>query len=257
MNPHIISVSRREDVPAFRSSWFMERVEKGYVDMINPFSGMNYKVYFDKTKLAVFWTKNPKPLMKYLDKLPFDFYFQFTLNDYCEYEPNVPMLIERLETFKELSNKIGKERVIWRFDPIIVDSRISEIEVLRRIKHIGDQLHPYTEKLVISFIDPYRKLGFIFKEIPDYIKMQLAYEIIDMNKNWGLKIATCAENINLDGIEHNKCIDPELVERICGKQRWINDIKDKNQRPACGCMVSTDIGSFKMCKHGCKYCYAQ
>lgn len=111
--------------------------------------------------------------------------------------------------------------------------------------------------MVFSYIDPYKKLGNLFTEIPNNIKISVAEKLIEFNKEWGLKLATCAEAINLDGVEHNKCIDPELIERICGKQRWINDIKDKNQRPACGCMVSTDIGVFKMCGHKCIYCYAQ
>jgi len=254
MNPYIISVSRREDIPAFRSKWFLEKIEKGFVNMTNFYS--DYKVSFDKTKLAVFWSKNPKPLIEHLDKLPFKYYFQFTLNDYCEYELNVPPLIERIETFKELSNKIGKEKVIWRFDPIIVNDELSRADVLRRIKNIGDQLFLYTEKLVFSYIDPYKKLDNKFQEISDDDKIAIAKVLIEFNKVWKLKLSTCAEVINLDGIEHNKCIDPELIQRICGKQRWITNTKDKKQRPACGCMASGDIGSFKMCGHRCTYCYA-
>ena len=255
MDPYIISASRREDIPAFRGDWFMEKVKKGEVNMTSPWS--NYTISFEKTKLAVFWSKNPRPFMKHLDDLPFKYYFQFTLNDYPEYELNVPTLDERIETFKELSKKIGKKRVIWRFDPIIIDNLITEEDLLNRIKKIGDELNSYTEKLVFSYIDPYKKLGVEFKEIPDDIKIRVAEKLIEFNKEWQLDLATCAEVIDLDGIQHNKCIDPELVERICGKQRWITDTKDKNQRPACGCMQSGDVGTFKMCGHRCKYCYAQ
>jgi len=257
MHPHIISVSRREDLPAFRSNFLINGIKKGYVDMFNFFSNSNYRIYFDKVKLAVFWTKNPRPLIEHLDKLPFDFYFQFTLNDYPEYELKVPPLQERIETFKELSDKIGNGRVIWRFDPIIIQDSISETELLNRIKNIGDQLHSYTEKLVFSYVDPYRKLGYDFKEVPNDTKISVAKKLIEFNEDWNLKLATCAEAINLDGIEHNKCIDPVLVERICGEQRWITDTKDKGQRTDCGCMNSSDIGTFKMCGHKCKYCYAQ
>lgn len=257
MEPYIISVSRREDIPAHRSEWFSKRVKEGGVRLVNNFSGMVYDVLFKKTKLAVFWTKNPRPMMKYLDDLPFKYYFQYTLNDYPEYEPNVPPLIERIKTFQELSEKIGKEKVIWRFDPIIVDDNISVVDVLRRIQGIGDQIHPYTEKLVFSFIDPYKKLGYEFKEIPDDKKILIAKGILKLNEKWGLKLATCAEVINLDGIEHNKCIDPELIERICGKQRWLTGSKDKSQRLECGCIKSNDIGTFKTCQFKCRYCYAQ
>ena len=256
MEPYIISASRREDLPAFRADWFMEKIKKGHVNMFNFFSNSNYEVSFKKVKLAVFWSKYPRPIMKYLDELPFDYYFQYTLNDYCEYEPNVPLLEERIKTFQELSDKIGKERVIWRFDPIIVDNNVSMSDVLRRIQNIGDQIHSYTEKLVFSFIDPYKKLGFEFTEIPDDKKIILAKGILLLNKKWGLKLATCAEAINLDGIEHNKCVDPELIQKLCGKQRWLTGSKDKTQRTECGCMNSSDIGTFKVCGFKCRYCYA-
>ena len=257
MEPYIISVSRREDIPSWKSDWFYEKLKKGSVILMNNFSGTPYEVSFKKTKFAVFWTKNPRPMMERLGEIPFKFYFQFTLNDYPEYELKVPPLEERIKTFIELSKKIGKRRVIWRFDPIIVDNLINEDDLLSRIKKIGDQLHPYTEKLVFSFVDPYKKLGFEFKEISDDIKIRIAKQLIEFNKEWELELSTCAEVINLDGIKHNKCIDPELIQEICGKQKWITDTKDKTQRVACGCSKSSDIGTFKSCKHKCLYCYAQ
>ncbi len=50
------------------------------------------------------------------------YYFQFTLNDYVRegLEPNVPPVAERIDTFKRLVDRIGKERVIWRFDPLML-----------------------------------------------------------------------------------------------------------------------------------------
>ena len=55
---------------------------------------------------------------------------------------------------------IGKERVIWRFDPIIVSPQLPPREILKRIWSIGNQLNGYTDKLVFSFIDinSYRKV---------------------------------------------------------------------------------------------------
>lgn len=255
MKPYIISASRREDIPAFRTNWLLNVLEFGHVDMTNMYS--NYVISFENVKLMVFWTKNPFPLIKHLDEFPFDFYFQYTLNDYPEFELNVPSLEQRINTFKCLSKKIGKEKVIWRFDPCIINNQITEEELLKRIKFIGDQLYNYTEKLVFSYIDPYNKLNNEFTEIPIDSKIQIAKQLIEFNKNWNLKLATCAEGINLDRIEHNKCIDPELVKRICGNQSWIENKKDKGQRPLCGCIPSGDIGSFRKCKHQCSYCYAK
>lgn len=255
MKPHIISVSRREDIPAFRSEWFIDAIKKGDIQLSNGF--MDYTIDFCDTKFAVFWTKNPKPLMEHLDQIPFDYYFQFTLNYYPEYELNVPPIQDRIKTFRELSNKIGKERVIWRFDPIIINDKLNSNNLINRIKNIGDKIYKYTDKLVFSYVDPYRKLKGDFIEISDDNKILIARNIIKLNEKWRLKLATCSESINLDGIEHNKCIDPDLIEKLCGPQEWIINKKDKNQRLICGCIMSSDIGTYKKCKHNCQYCYAK
>ena len=253
-SPYIISASRREDIPGHsnRIKWFLERLQEGKFSLQGFYQ--NYDVTLEKLKLIVFWTKNPQPLLEHLDEIPYEYYFQFSLNHYPEYELNVPSLDKRIQTFKDLSNKIGKEKVIWRFDPIIVNQYVTTEILLKRIEYIGNQLYPYTEKLVFSFIDPYKKLGNLFTEIDIDTKLKIAEELIKFNQNWNLKLATCAEGIELEGIEHNKCIDPELVKRICGEQKWISETKDKNQRLDCGCMTSSDIGSFKQCKHKCSYC---
>jgi len=104
MNPYIISASRREDIPAFRSKWFLERLQEGKFSIQGFYQ--NYEVNLDKLKLIVFWTKNPQPLIEHLDEIPYDYYFQFTLNHYPEYELNVPELNKRIQTFKDLSNEL-------------------------------------------------------------------------------------------------------------------------------------------------------
>ena len=85
--PVIISASRSTDIPAFYSDWFFQRLKEGYVRWKNPFNGFPLYVSFEKTQLFVFWSKNPKPMLKHLDildKKGYNYYFQFTLNDYDE-----------------------------------------------------------------------------------------------------------------------------------------------------------------------------
>ena len=255
MTPYIISASRREDIPAHKVPWLISILKEGKIIMSNSFT--DYEISFEKLKLIVFWTKNPQPLMEHLYKIPYKYYFQFTLNDYPEYELNIPSLEERIKTFQELSDKIGKHKIIWRYDPIIINQKLRSDEILSRIENIGNQLYTYTEKLVFSFVDPYKKLGNQFNEIDNDTQVKIAKKLIEFNKKWNLKLGTCAEGLNIEGIEHNKCVDPELVTRICGKQKWITNTKDKAQRELCGCILSGDIGSFKSCLHVCKYCYAK
>lgn len=293
--PVIVSASRSTDIPTFYANWFVERWKKGYVKWKNPFNGVFSYVSFKNTRMVVFWTKNPKPMMKHLDflnKNVSNFYFQYTLNDYDVegYEGKVPSVATRIKSFIELSQKIGKEKVVWRFDPMILTDTIDVANLLKRVKNIGDQLHPYTEKLVFSFADIsiYKKVASnLKKEHINYVEFtqesmhEFAQGLKELNKNWHLEIATCAEKIPLEqyGIAHNKCIDDDLMINQFSHDPLLMDflgvkfeapnlfddageikktkvVKDKGQREACGCIMSKDIGQYNTCPHECVYCYA-
>jgi DNA repair photolyase len=292
----IVSASRSTDIPAFYTDWLISRIKAGYVKWKNPFSGKLTNVTFEQARLFVFWTKNPAPMLDklaFFDNSGFSYYFQYTLNDYENenWESGLPPLDERIETFIRLSERIGKEKLIWRFDPIILSDKLGPDEILRRVERIGDILHKHTERLVFSFIDieNYRKVKHNLCSIPDNIHEidtqtmeYLAKGISQLNECWGLELGTCAEKIDLElyGIEHNRCIDDRLIIRLFPHDNELmtylgyttNDqtdflaeqtaeytyqkIKDKGQRKACGCIKSKDIGQYNTCPHGCVYCYA-
>lgn len=240
--PVIISASRSTDIPAFYAKWFFNRLNKGYCVWYNPFNQQPQYISFKNCKVVVFWTKNPEPIIPFLpelDRRGIHYYFQVTLNDYTKegFEPNVPSVSERIETFKKLSKMIGKERVIWRFDPLIVTSQLTPRMLLSRIWHIGNELKGYTNKLVFSFVDvrAYRKVqNNLVKETPFFTKENVEtaemtdgqrMEIIDglvklrdiwKQEEWELQLATCAEDMDLSqyGIVRNCCIDGELMKRI-------------------------------------------
>lgn len=240
--PVIISASRSTDIPAFYSDWFINRLRAGYVVWKNPFNQQPMYISFQNTKVIVFWTKNPKPLIPYLHELDernIHYYFQFTLNDYVAegFEPNVPSVEQRIETFRQLSEMIGKERVIWRFDPLIVTPQLSTRNLLIKIWNVGNKLKGLTDKLVFSYIDinGYRKVqNNLVKETSQFNKETIEQaelsnqqmdEIADglskcrdrwAQDGWNLQLATCGEQIDLDryGVVHNRCIDGELMKRL-------------------------------------------
>lgn len=293
--PIIVSASRSTDIPTFYADWFVDRWKAGYVKWKNPFNGVPLYVSFKNTKVVVFWTKNPKPMMKHLDFLDENvknYYFQFSLNDYDKegFEGKVPRVENRMETFKELSNKIGKEKVVWRFDPLLLTNEIDVKELLKRLNKIGDELYKYTNKLVFSFADIgiYKKVeSNLNKANIQYIEftletmLEFAEGLQKLNKKWGLELATCAEKFDLNkyGINHNKCIDDDLMIDLFHQDEELmtflgvefiepslfdatttitktKKIKDKGQREACGCIMSKDIGEYNTCPHECVYCYA-
>lgn len=163
--PHIVSASRCTDIPAFYADWFFHRLQAGYSAWTNPFNGVKSYVSYKNTRFIVFWSKNPRPLLAYLGRLKdrgINCYVQFTLNDYEAdgLENNVPSLTERVETFHLLSEKLGRDGVVWRFDPMVLTETIGVDELLSKVENIGNQLKDATEKLVFSFADilEYRKV---------------------------------------------------------------------------------------------------
>jgi len=263
----ILSVSRRTDIPAFFAKWFINRIRAGHVLVRNP---MNYhqvsKINLSPKTLdcIVFWTKNPRSIFPYIDEISasYPFYFQYTLNSYGrEIEKNLPPIDERIETLQTLSKKIGREKVIWRYDPILLSSDYDVGFHIKNFKKLAQILAPYVESCVFSFFDAYPK---VMKNIKacnvracnDDEMNYLAKELANVGRQNNLTLKTCAEIIDLQdyGIEHGKCIDPELISRIIGYK--IDAAKDKNQRNECGCVESIDIGQYNTCRHGCKYCYA-
>lgn len=291
--PIIISASRSTDVPAFYADWFFHRLKVGYSAWTNPFNGVKSYVSYEKTRFIVFWSKNPEPLIKHLDYLKdkgINCYIQFTLNDYENegLEKGVPKLEKRIETFKKLVEKLGKGRVIWRFDPLILTDTISPATLLQKIENIGNQLQGYTEKLVFSFADivAYKKVKsnleknqIHYTEWTENQMNEFAKNLSELNRKWNFQLATCGEKINLAqyGIAHNKCVDDELMIRFAKNDSVLMDFlgvevtnslfegeqiirkkdnKDKGQRAFCGCVVSKDIGEYNTCPHLCEYCYA-
>ena len=309
--PVIISASRSTDIPAFYARWFINRLKAGYCIWYNPFNQQPMYVSFQNTKVVVFWTKNPEPMIEFLpelDKRGIHYYFQVTLNDYEQegFEPNVPSLQHRINIFKELSDRIGSEKIIWRFDPLILTDQMTPRQLLKKIYHVGNCLKGYTHKLVFSFVDvkAYRKVQYnLVRETPFFNHMNVQNAEPDGDKRlelveglvklreywkkegWNLTLATCAEAMDLTsyGIEHNRCIDGELMEKIFSDDLAliyflktgtlpkttenlfqtslaiplkVKNLKDKGQRKTCGCMISKDIGMYNTCRHLCVYCYA-
>lgn len=263
----IISASRRTDIPTYYSEWFLKRIKAGYVyvrNPMNPHQVSQINLSPEVVDGIVFWTKNSTPMLDRLVELNnYMYYFQFTLNSYgVDVEENIPNKSKVvIPAFQRLSDSIGPDRVIWRYDPIFLSKVYTVDYHIRYFEELAKRLSPYTKKCTISFLDLYRNTE---KNIailaPDELSMerqtQLAKTIAEIAHSYGLRIDTCAEEIDLSqyGIEHAKCIDDRLFSQLL--QCPLEIKKDKNQRLGCGCVESVDIGAYNTCRNGCKYCYA-
>lgn len=293
--PLIVSASRSTDIPAFYGDWFMARLAAGYVRWKSPFGANPLYVTFEKTRVFAFWSKNPSPFFPHLDMLDrsgYGYYFLFSLNDYDAegLEPGVPPVRERIETFIRLSRRIGRGRIIWRFDPLILCENITVPDLLKKIREIGDSIAPYTERLVFSFVDigKYLKVGRNMqaagiigaREFTDDEVEEFCSGLASLNRRWGLSITACAEGRDLSrfGIGRGQCISYDLLVQEFGDDRLLMEflmpdnrqtlggalitehslyrLKDPGQRNTCRCIVSKDIGEYSTCMHLCSYCYA-
>lgn len=267
MNSMILSVSRRTDIPNHYSEWFLNRIKEGFLyvrNPMNPHQISRIDLSPEVVDCIVFWTKNPANMIDHLKELKeYKYYFQFTLTGYGkDIEPNLPdKRTDLIETFKKLSRKIGKEKVIWRYDPILINDKYTVEYHLKAFEEIADSLKNHTERVIISFVDLYAKTqrnakGINIQNMSDEQMYDMAKAMARIAKKNGLIIETCAEKTDLQsiGIKHGSCIDKELIERIIGCKLTVG--KDKNQRKECGCIESIEVGTYDTCKNGCKYCYA-
>jgi len=299
--PVIVSASRSTDIPAFYADWFFHRLEKGYSAWTNPFNGKRTYVSYEDTRLIVFWSKNPKPLLPHISKLKaknINTYIQFSINNYEKegLELGIPKLEERIDTFKQLVDMLGKGHIVWRNDPLLLTDNITQEVLLERIQYTAEKLKGYAEKLVFSFIDieDYRKvknnlskLEVACREFTVEEMTAFASSLAKLNQQWNYELATCGEKIDLQsyGISNNKCIDDILIAKLFSHDKalmqYIGYIpierqlslfdsidtntetnfitkppKETGQREACGCIKSKDIGEYNTCPHLCEYCYA-
>jgi len=259
----IISASRKTDVPAFFAQEFYAALKKGYIDVTEN-SGNIKRVSLLKEDVdcIVFWTKNPSPMLEKLDLLEgYPYYFQFTLNPYgAKMEPGTSDKEKITAVFKRLSDRICPDRVVWRYDPVILGGKNDIGWHVREFEKISGSLKGYAKRAVFSFYDAYGKLEQRMKEF-DVKKMsqsdmeKIAQGFAEYSLRDGMELRTCAEAVDLQkyGIKRGKCVDDDLVRLINGGNR---SFSSGGLRDFCGCAKSVDIGSYKTCVHGCRYCYA-
>ncbi len=269
MKAKIISASRRTDIPAFYSPWFINRVRAGFCVYPNPlYPSKRYRVSLRPEDVLgiVFWTRHPAPLMPYLEELDrqgFTYYFQYTVTGYPRsVEFRSPALGTALKTFVELSRRIGPERVIWRYDPIILNPKLTLPWHGDNFKRIADTLAAYTGTVVVSVVDPYartqRRLGSADNGVsydPGAYAEVLAMVVAEAQERH-LLVQSCAEgDLPMAGISQGSCVDATRLLRLGGPPP-LTKAKPHKQRKECHCHESVDIGINDSCGFGCLYCYA-
>ncbi len=264
----VISASRRTDLPAHYYDWLVESFDAGEAKVSRPYNRGVVEVDLrpESVHTIVFWSKNYRNLLDDRRRWKgFNVYFQFTLNNCPQLEPNVPPLAERLDQLRELAEEYGPERINWRFDPIVFwdegcQNNLSDFE------RIADgAASAAVRRCTFSFMDHYAKtkkrgkaLGIAFYDPPLTQKVEIASRLGESLKQRGITLSACCnpEIVGVRGIESSRCIDGPLLSRLAKEP--CDERKDSSQRGPCGCTRSIEIGSYWMtCPHACRYCYAR
>ncbi|QBD78573.1 DUF1848 family protein [Ktedonosporobacter rubrisoli] len=276
----LISASYKTDIPAFYGKWFMNRLRAGFCKMVNPYGGQVYTIDLTPEQVEgfVFWTKNIGPFLKYLPEVErrrYPFMVQHTINGYpVELESRVIRASSTVEHMKRLAAEYGPERLVWRYDPIIITSLTPLAWHRENFAYLAAALEGTTDEVVISFAQIYRKTrrnmdlaaqeaGFNWDEHRpnDELFLQqgreLVAELSQIAAGHGMSLMVCAQpTFVLPGVSAEaRCIDAERLERIAGKP-LAEKLRQKGGRKECGCFASKDIGAYDTCPHGCVYCYA-
>ena len=260
----IINTGCRTDIPAFYAKWFMNRIREGYVLVRNPYNPnqvTKYNLSPEVVDCLAFCTKNPEPMLTYLDEL--DIYKQYwfvTITPYGkDIEPNVPNKKKVMESFKKLSNYIGVDSIGWRYDPIFIGDGFDVNKHITCFGNMAKELKGYTHNCTISFLDLYEKVKRNAPNInpptkEEQIEMAKAFSKIGKENN--MVIHACCEKTYLSqyGLQCNGCMSQEIVEKAINNT--LQPPKRKNLRQECNCLMGNDIGAYNSCGHLCKYCYA-
>ena len=258
----IISASRRTDIPSLHTKWFLNRLKEEYIITQNPISKNNfYKIPLNKNivDIIVFWSKNPNiDFLKEVRDLGYKFYLHFTITPYDKnIERNIPNKKLLIRNFQTISKLFGKEKIIWRYDPIILNDDFNANYHINNFKNFADSLNGYTDECIFSFVQIYSKIKNNIKNINDDDKLLLIENIKEISEKNNIKLKSCSQDfdkITNIRVEKSACIDKERIQKILGYS--IKEKKDKSQRKLCNCIESIDIGMYNTCTNGCIYCYA-
>jgi len=269
---NVISASRRTDIPAFYPEWFANRVRDGYVRWMNPFSKATYQVSLrpEDVSAIVFWSKNYRPLLPYLDGFDaagYPMVFHYTITGLPRlFEPRVPEIDDLVESARILANRYGSEAVLWRYDPVLVSSVTDQKYHLEHFKLLCRMLEGLVKSCYFSFAIFYGKVlrntedlrietGIECHNLPQDERIAFANALAEVAADHGIEMRSCCGDYLVSGlIKKAHCVDPDLLQRL-----FPDRVKSLAQRPTreeCGCFESKDIGTYQTCPHGCVCCYA-
>ncbi|MBR1907706.1 DUF1848 domain-containing protein [bacterium] len=261
----ILNTGGRTDTVQYYSEWLLNRFKEGFVYSRNPFypnKVTRYELTPDKVDCVVFCSKNYEPILDRLHEITdkFNTYFHYTITAYDkDIEPRVPSIDKSIETLLKLESIVGKNRIAWRYDPVLLTEKYTIDCHLRTFEDMARQLSPHIDRCIFSFVEMYKKLAVNMpelKHISEYDKMTLARGLGEIAQKYNIYLQTCATNGNYTnfGIRLSGCMTLDILGKANGVK--FRKLKHKGMRKNCNCIETRDLGCYDTCPNGCRYCYA-
>ena len=261
----IINTGGRTDTVQYYSEWLLNRFKEGFVYSRNPFYQTKITRYELNPKVVdcvIFCSKNYEPILDRLNEITdkFNTYFFYTITAYeKDIEPRVPAIDNSIETLLSLEKIIGKQRIAWRYDPVLLTEKYTIEYHLKTFDDMSNQLRGHIDRCIFSFVEMYKKLSVNMpklKAISENDKIVLAKGLGEIAQKYNIHLQTCATEYDFEefGIYHSGCITLDILGQANNIK--FKKLKHNGMRKNCNCIESRDIGFYDTCPNSCKYCYA-
>ncbi len=266
--PQVVSASRRTDIPACYPDWLVSRLRAGWVQCYHPFTGAAHGISLSPADVValVLWTHNCGPFLPFLpllDRMGHAYYFLHTLTALPKnLEPGLPDPADLLRAMRQLAERIGAQRMHWRYDPIVVTGDLDEAYHLSNFGRLANALEGATERVIMSFVYPYarvvrrlRRANLGWHDPSPALKTELTARLAEVARDHGMRLVSCCPDYPLpENAGPSRCLDPALLRLL--RPDVDSQYPPGPTRRGCGCARSIDIGAYDTCAHACLYCYA-
>ena len=261
----IINVGGRTDIVNYYTPWLLNRLKEGYAYSRNPFVKENVYCLSLKPEdvdCLLFCSKNYTPILNHIGRINKKYHIlcHYTITCYGkDIEPKVPSIDHSVKILETLSKIVGKNKILWRYDPILLTEKYTVRKHLETFEYIAKRITPLINKCIFSFVDMYKKVEENMPEIIPFTvkdKENLLKGIGEISKKYNLYTQNCASNENYEkyNIHSGSCTTREILEQT--QNAFYKNVNGTGIRENCHCIPSRDIGAYNSCLSECKYCYA-
>lgn len=261
----ILSAGLRTDLVAAYPMWLYNRFKAGFVYARNPlFPGRvtYYELKPNKVDALYFCSKSYINVLSWIGEIGKHFrtLFHCTVNGYgTDVEQYLPPLEDRIQAVKELSRSVGKERVFWRYDPILLTEKYDTKRHFELFEEIGKELSPYVSGCIISFVEMFprisqRMAGILPLSNEEKVRIAKALNEIAAKYRLNLRICGADDRYRDVGVYGGGCVTLDDISKANGCA--FRAVPHHGNKRGCYCITSRDIGWYDSCPLGCKYCNA-